>query len=145
MNSSIFEQRSRFAMIGALMVIISLLFLFYMGSSLVSSTKKYLEQSVPMLNKSDILLASRGFQGGYRLAQSPDKYTVGMILRITEGSLAPVACLDHDPVLCDRSADCITLPVWQGLSRAINEYLDSITLQDILDQQQAAFVNDYSI
>ena len=145
MNSSIFEQRSRFAMIGALMVIISLLFLFYMGSSLVSSTKKYLEQIVPMLNKSDILLASRGFQGGYRLAQSPDKYTVGMILRITEGSLAPVACLDHDPILCDRSADCITLPVWQGLSRAINEYLDSITLQDILDQQQAAFVNDYSI
>ena len=145
MNSSIFEQRSRFAMIGALMVIISLLFLFYMGSSLVSSTKKYLEQIVPMLNKSDILLASRGFQGGYRLAQSPDKYTVGMILRITEGSLAPVACLDHDPVLCDRSADCITLPVWQGLSRAINEYLDSITLQDILDQQQATFVNDYSI
>ena len=96
-------------------------------------SKKYLEQIVPMLNKSDILLASRGFQGGYRLAQSP------------EGSLAPVACLDHDPVLCDRSADCITLPVWQGLSRAINEYLDSITLQDILDQQQAAFVNDYSI
>ena len=108
-------------------------------------SEKYLEQIVPMLNKSDILLASRGFQGGYRLAQSPDKYTVGMILRITEGSLAPVACLDHDPVLCDRSADCITLPVWQGLSRVINEYLDSITLQDILDQQQAAFVNDYSI
>ena len=94
-------------------------------------SEKYLEQIVPMLNKSDILLASRGFQGGYRLAQSPDKYTVGMILRITEGSLAPVACLDHDPILCDRSADCITLPVWQGLSRAINEYLDSITLQDI--------------
>ena len=63
-------------------------------------SKKYLEQIVPMLNKSDSLLASRGFQGGYRLAQSPDKYTVGMILRITEGSLAPVACLDHDPILC---------------------------------------------
>ena len=108
-------------------------------------SKKYLEQIVPMLNKSDILLASRGFQGGYRLAQSPDKYTVGMILRITEGSLAPVACLDHDPVLGVRSADCITLPVWQGLSRASYEYLDSITLQDILDQQQATFVNDYSI
>ena len=87
-------------------------------------SKKSLEQIVPMLNKSDILLASRGFQGGYRLAKSPDQYTVGAILRIAEGSLAPVACLDHNPILCDRSADCITLPVWQGLNRVINEYLD---------------------
>ena len=98
-------------------------------------SKKYLEQIVPMLNKSDILIASRGFQGGYRLAQTPDKYTVGAVLRITEGSLAPVACLDHDPILCGRSGDCITLPVWQGLNRVINEYLDGITLQDILDSR----------
>lgn len=108
-------------------------------------SKKYLEQIVPMLNKSDILLASRGFQGGYRLAKSPDQYTVGAILRIAEGSLAPVACLDHNPILCDRSADCITLPVWQGLNRVINEYLDSITLQDILDQQQSRGADNYSI
>ena len=108
-------------------------------------SKKYLEQIVPMLNKSDILLASRGFQGGYRLAKSPDQYTVGAILRIAEGSLAPVACLDHSPILCDRSADCITLPVWQGLNRVINEYLDSITLQDILDQQQSRGADNYSI
>ena len=108
-------------------------------------SKKYLEQIVPMLNKSDILLASRGFQGGYRLAKSPDQYTVGAILRIAEGSLAPVACLDHSPILCDRSADCITLPVWQGLNRVINEYLDSITLQDILDQQQSRGAAKYSI
>lgn len=108
-------------------------------------SKKYLEQIVPMLNKSDILLASRGFQGGYRLAKSPDQYTVGAILRIAEGSLAPVACLDHSPILCDRSADCITLPVWQGLNRVINEYLDSITLQDILDQQQSRCADNYSI
>ena len=108
-------------------------------------SKKYLEQIVPMLNKSDILLASRGFQGGYRLAKSPDQYTVGAILRIAEGSLAPVACLDHSPLLCDRSADSITLPVWQGLNRVINEYLDSITLQDILDQQQSRGADNYSI
>lgn len=108
-------------------------------------SKKYLEQIVPMLNKSDILLASRGFQGGYRLAKSPDQYTVGAILRIAEGSLAPVACLDHSPILCDRSADCITLPVWQGLNRVINEYLDGITLQDILDQQQSRGTDNYSI
>lgn len=108
-------------------------------------SKKYLEQIVPMLNKSDILIASRGFQGGYRLAQSPDQYKVGTILRITEGSLAPVACLDHSPILCDRSADCITLPVWQGLNRVIGEYLDSITLQDILDRQTAHNGDDYMI
>ena len=96
-------------------------------------SKKYLEQIVPMLNKSDILLTSRGFQGGYRLAQTPDQYTVGAILRITEGNLAPVACLVRDPVDCQRSTECITLPVWQGLNRVINQYLDSITLQDILE------------
>lgn len=75
----------------------------------------------------------------------PDKYTVGMILLHHRGqSLRPSRVL-ITTILCDRSADCITLPVWQGLSRVINEYLDSITLQDILDQQQATFVNDYSI
>lgn len=96
-------------------------------------SKKYLEQIVPMLNKAGILAASRGFQGGYRLAQAPDRCTVGDVLRVTEGSIAPVACLDRDPALCSRSEDCITLPVWQGLRRVIDEYLDSITLQDILD------------
>lgn len=96
-------------------------------------SKKYLEQIVPMLNKSDILLTSRGFQGGYRLAKSPDQYTVGEILRITEGNLAPVACLVHDPVDCQRSTECITLPIWQGLNQVINGYLNSITLQAVLE------------
>ena len=108
-------------------------------------SKKYLEQIVPVLNKSDILRTNRGFQGGYRLAKLPDKYTVGEILRLTEGSLAPVACLEHDPVECERSGECATLPVWQGLYRVINEYLDGITLQDILDQQRERCANDYSI
>lgn len=108
-------------------------------------SKKYLEQIVPVFNKSDILRTNRGFQGGYRLARTPDKYTVGEILRLTEGSLAPVACLEHDPIECDRSGECITLPVWQGLHRVINEYLDGITLQDILDEQKERYTNDYVI
>lgn len=108
-------------------------------------SKKYLEQIIPILNRSDILKASRGFQGGYRLAKSPDRYTVAEILRMTEGELAPVACLEHEPIECDRSADCITLPVWQGLYRVINEYLEGITLQDILDARREKSANDYII
>ncbi len=108
-------------------------------------SKKYLEQIIPILNKSDILRTVRGSQGGYMLAKTPDKYTVGEILRLTEGSLAPVACLEHGIVDCPRSADCATLPVWQGLNRVISEYLDGITLQDILDQQNARMSNNYMI
>ncbi|MBD5550118.1 MAG: Rrf2 family transcriptional regulator [Lachnospiraceae bacterium] len=108
-------------------------------------SKKYLEQIVPILNKTDILKTNRGSQGGYMLAKTPDKYTVGMILRLTEGSLSPVACLDQDPVQCERSGDCATLPVWQGLNKVINDYLDSITLQDILDSRQERYANDYMI
>lgn len=108
-------------------------------------SKKYLEQIIPILNKSDVLNANRGYQGGYRLAKDPSKYTVGDILRLTEGSLSPVACLDHNPIECERSADCMTLPIWKGLGKVINEYLDSITLQDILDMQREKYANDYVI
>lgn len=108
-------------------------------------SKKYLEQIVPILNKSNILQTNRGFQGGYRLAKTPDKYTVGDILRLTEGSLAPVACVEQDPVECSRSAECPTLPIWKGLSKAINDYLDSITLQDVLDEQHERYSNNYMI
>lgn len=108
-------------------------------------SKKYLEQIVPVFNKSNILITNRGYQGGYQLARTPDKYTVGEILRLTEGSLSPVACLDQDPIQCERSGECATLPVWQGLSKVINEYLDGITLQDIIDQQRERYTNDYVI
>lgn len=108
-------------------------------------SKKYLEQIVPILHRSNILQTNRGFQGGYKLAQSPNKYTIGMILRLTEGSLAPVACLEQDPVQCERSSSCVTLPIWQGLNKVINEYLDSITLQDVLDRQRESYSNDYII
>ncbi|HCR43048.1 MAG TPA: Rrf2 family transcriptional regulator [Ruminococcaceae bacterium] len=108
-------------------------------------SKKYLEQIVPILNGAGYLLTSRGSQGGYRLAHSPGKYTVGGLLRLTEGGLNPVPCLEQYPNQCSRSADCPTLPVWQGLNRVITEYLDGITLQDILDQQKQSYSNNYVI
>lgn len=108
-------------------------------------SKKYLEQIVPILNRSDILRANRGFQGGYMLAKEPCEYIVGDILRITEGSLSPVACLDNEPNLCSRCDGCATLPVWDGLMRVIAEYLDGITLQDILDQQNNKSSDNYVI
>ncbi|MCD8219004.1 MAG: Rrf2 family transcriptional regulator [Ruminococcus sp.] len=108
-------------------------------------SKKYLEQIVPLLNKSNLLRTNRGYQGGYRLAKEPSNYTVGEILRITEGSLAPVVCItDYDNVDCDRAASCLTLPIWKGLYKTITEYLDSITLQDILDEMPD-HGNDYCI
>ena len=108
-------------------------------------SKKYLEQIIPILNQSNILQTSRGYQGGYRLARTPDQYTVGEILRITEGGLSPVACLEQHPNQCARCGECMTLPVWQGLENVINQYLDGITLQDILDQQKEHVANDFVI
>ncbi|MCI8610230.1 MAG: Rrf2 family transcriptional regulator [Firmicutes bacterium] len=108
-------------------------------------SKKYLEQIVPILTRSDVLKANRGAQGGYQLSKGPSQYTVGQILRLTEGNLAPVACLEQDPMECDRCHECTTLPVWRGLYQAIDTYLDSITLQDILEQSQGKNTGDYSV
>ena len=108
-------------------------------------SKKYLEQIIPIFNHTGMLLTNRGAQGGYKLARTPDKYTVAEILRLTEGSIAPVACLDQEPNECERSAECVTLPIWQGLYDVITEYLEGITLQDILDKEQERHGNDYVI
>lgn len=97
-------------------------------------SKKYLEQIVPVLNGAGLLAANRGNRGGYRLAREPKDYTVGDILRITEGSIAPVSCLDAEVNLCERKAFCQTLFVWEGLFKVVNDYLDSITVQDIVDK-----------
>lgn len=93
---------------------------------------KYLEQIVVQLSRAGLVTATRGAQGGYQLARHPAQYTVGEILRITEGSLAPVACLEHDPVECPRAEDCITLDFWRGLYDAVNRYVDSVTLEDLV-------------
>ena len=108
-------------------------------------SKKYLEQLGPMLGRADVLRTTRGYQGGYRLARAPQEYTVGEILCLTEGGLAPVACLDQHPNPCPRCGACATLPMWEGLERVIRNYLDGITLQDLLEQQTARAANDYVI
>ncbi|MDR1669040.1 MAG: Rrf2 family transcriptional regulator [Oscillospiraceae bacterium] len=96
-------------------------------------SKKYLEQLVTLLGHSGILRANRGYQGGYMLTKAPDQISVGQILRLTEGGLCPVSCLEDDPNQCGRSEHCLTLPVWKGLQTVIGDYLDGITLQSILD------------
>jgi len=106
-------------------------------------SKKYLEQIIPVFNKSDILRTNRGAQGGYMLARGPETITVGEILRMTEGDLAPVYCANNAGD-CERSGYCATLPVWQGLYKVINEYIDGITLQDLLDRRHDAG-DDYVI
>ena len=108
-------------------------------------SKKYLEQIVPILNRAELLVTNRGFQGGYRLSRPAEKYTVGEILRATEGGLSPVGCLECTTDVCPRALGCETLPVWKGLEKVINDYLDGITLQDILDQKTERDASDYVI
>ena len=98
-----------------------------------------------ILNKPDILRTNRGYQGGYRLAKNANEYTVGDILRLTEGGIAPVSCLENSPIMCDRADECLTLPVWKGLYKVISEYVDSITLQDIVDKNADISSFDYVI
>lgn len=108
-------------------------------------SKKYLEQIIPVLNRAALLQTSRGFAGGYRLARPPRDYTVREILCATEGDLAPVPCLEGDANTCPRRGGCATLFVWEGLKKVETEYLESITLQDILDKQAENSGSDYVI
>ncbi len=93
---------------------------------------KYLEAIVAVLNKAGFLQSLRGKDGGYRLAKEPSQYTIGEVLKLTEGSLAPVACLEGCDNVCQSSDGCITLPLWQKLDGIIDNYLESVTLEDLL-------------
>ncbi len=95
-------------------------------------SEKYLEAAIKTLVKAKLLSGVRGKGGGYKLTRLPEQYTVGSILRLTEDSLAPVCCLKAGAAPCSRAADCLTLPLWQGLDRVINQYVDGITLADLL-------------
>ena len=105
---------------------------------------KYLEQIVSVLNKAGMVRSIRGPQGGYLLARRPEEYTVGDILRLTEGSMEPVDCVNGSLENCPRVEDCSTTIVWKRLSEAINGVIDGITLADLVDWQLARS-GDYSI
>ena len=96
---------------------------------------KYSEQIAGLLAKAGLLHSGRGAQGGYRLAKRPEDYTVGSILRLTEGNLAPVACLEGPQNVCQRCGECSTLGFWAGLYAVVNDYIDRYTLADLLAEQ----------
>lgn len=106
-------------------------------------SEKYLESIVGSLSRRKLVTALRGKGGGYRLSKNPEDYTVGSILKITEGSLAPVACLEDSPNQCPRAATCRTLAMWEGVYKLIDDYFEGITLQDLLDRKED--VGDYVI
>lgn len=97
-------------------------------------SEKYLEQIITQLNRAGYVRSVRGAQGGYMLAKSPSEYTVGMILRLMEGSLAPVSCAEEES--CDRMSGCVTQEVWQKIQKAVEDVVDHITLADLVTRYQ---------
>ena len=106
-------------------------------------SEKYLENILKVLVQNGFLEGLRGKGGGYRLTRSPDQYTVGEILMLTEGSLAPVSCLTPSAAPCSRMANCRTYEMWKGLNDLISNYFCNITLADLARPDQAG--NDYVI
>lgn len=99
---------------------------------------KYLEQIVNLLIKAGFVQSRRGSHGGYRLTRAPEEYTIADILRVTEGALAPVACLAGETNQCPRVDECPTLKVWEGLYDTVNTYLEGVTIADIMKQEDEA-------
>ncbi len=110
-----------------------------------SISDKYSEQIINQLSKARLVKSTRGAKGGYMLMKAPSEYTVGDILRVMEGSLAPVACLEDENVDCDRASSCVTLSVWKKLDKAIKDVVDNITLEDLVKEQNALSGYDYII
>ena len=96
-------------------------------------SKKYLESIMTLLSKNNMVEGVHGKGGGYRLNRPAKDYTVGMILRLTEGDLSPVACLAPGAEVCPRAEICKTLPMWRGLKKVVNDYLESVTIEDLLN------------
>ena len=98
---------------------------------------KYMTKIMQALTKSGMLDGQHGKGGGYKLNRDPEEYRVGDILRLTEGTLAPVACLDETDCKCDRSFECRTRPMWNELDKLMSEYLDGITIADLMEGKTA--------
>lgn len=99
-------------------------------------SEKYLEQIISLLNKAGFVRSVRGAQGGYMLTRDPAEYTVGAILRLTEGDLAPVSCAGTGSTVCSRKAGCVTVRVWEMINDAISGVVDHITLADMAGWQE---------
>lgn len=95
-------------------------------------SEKYLEIILKLLVRAQLVVGLRGKGGGYRLNRSPEQYTVGEILRCTEDSLAPVACLEHTTNVCPRASHCSTLPMWEKLDKLLSNFFDGITIADFI-------------
>ena len=108
-----------------------------------SVSEKYLESIVVLLSRAGLVDGVRGKGGGYRLTREPDQYTVGEILTLTEGSLAPVSCLAQGAAPCPRMSSCRTYEMWKGLDDLIEDYFGKITLADLAAPDEAG--NDYVI
>ena len=104
---------------------------------------KYLESIISILNKGGMLQSLRGKNGGYRLAREPKEYNISEILLLTEGTLAPVNCIMQEGVQCDKAATCSTLPLWAGLDKVIENYLSTITLEDIITGNRKKMLGEY--
>lgn len=99
-------------------------------------SEKYMEQIISVLNRAGYVRSVRGANGGYLLTKEAAEYTVGMILRLTEGDLAPVGCVGPDSDFCDRKDACITVRIWEKINDAIESVVDHITLQDLVQWQR---------
>ncbi|MBQ2116465.1 MAG: Rrf2 family transcriptional regulator [Lachnospiraceae bacterium] len=108
-------------------------------------SEKYMEQIISILNKAGYVRSTRGAQGGYQLVKSPAEYTVGMVLRLTEGSLAPVECLNENALKCEREDICATVEVYKRIYDAINGVIDNFTIADLLDVKNEKASNNYVI
>lgn len=101
-----------------------------------SISEKYLEQIIRMLNKAGYVQSIRGAQGGYLLKKEPNAYSIGEILRLTEGSIAPVWCVEEQESVCERKQNCVSVILWKKINHAINDVVDNTTLQDLIDWQK---------
>lgn len=103
-------------------------------SSRQNISKKYLEQIIPFLSRSNLIISNRGHMGGSQLSKSPSEISVYEILLSAEGSMAPVSCMDNTPNACENADTCLTLPIYTKLNEVIKDYLSSVSLQDIIDR-----------
>ena len=101
-------------------------------------SEKYLEAIIAPMVRAGLLAGQRGKGGGYRLAKAPADYTAAEILRVAEGSLAPVSCLEGATNLCPRRGQCATVDMWTGLDKVINDYLEGISLEDLAKKEMPA-------